>query len=185
MARTENPRAREEDRDEFDERVVDINRVAKVIKGGRRFGFRTVMVVGDNRGRVGIGVGRAQNVPDALRKSADKARKNMSKIPMVGTTIPHEHVGTVSGARVLLKPASPGTGVIAGGGVRAVIECAGIKDILTKSQGSANVLNVVQATFAGLTEMIDPAEEAKRRGKNIEDVQPFWTRSRNGQESKG
>jgi small subunit ribosomal protein S5 len=183
MARTENPRAREDDRDELDERVVDINRVAKVIKGGRRFGFRTVMVVGDNRGSVGIGIGRAQNVPDALRKSADKARKNMRKIHMVGTTVPHEHIGIVSGARVFLKPASPGTGVIAGGGVRAVIECAGIKDILTKSQGSANVLNVVQATFAGLTEMIDFEEEAKRRGKRVEDVQPFWTRSRNGQDN--
>ena len=183
MARNENPRARDDDRDELDERVVDINRVAKVIKGGRRFGFRTVMVVGDNRGSVGIGVGRAQNVPDALRKSSDRARKNMRKIPMVGTTVPHEHIGSVSGARVLLKPASPGTGVIAGGGVRAVIECAGIKDILTKSQGSANVLNVVQATFAGLIEMIDPEEAAKHRGKSIEDVQPFWTRSRNGQET--
>ena len=183
MARNNNPRLREDDRDELDERVVDINRVSKVIKGGRRFGFRTVMVVGDNRGSVGIGVGRAQNVPDALRKSSDRARKNMRKIPMVGTTVPHEHIGSVSGARVLLKPASPGTGVIAGGGVRAVIECAGIKDILTKSQGSANVLNVVQATFAGLIEMIDPEEAAKHRGKSIEDVQPFWTRSRNGQET--
>ena len=183
MARNDNPRLREDDRDELDERVVDINRVAKVIKGGRRFGFRTVMVVGDNRGSVGIGVGRAQNVPDALRKSSDRARKNMRKIPMVGTTVPHEHIGIVSGARVFLKPASPGTGVIAGGGVRAVIECAGIKDILTKSQGSANVLNVVQATFAGLTEMIDPEQEAKRRGKNIEDVQPFWTKNRNGQDT--
>ena len=183
MARNEKPRARDDDRDELDERVVDINRVAKVIKGGRRFGFRTVMVVGDNRGSVGIGVGRAQNVPDALRKSSDRARKNMRKIPMVGTTVPHEYIGSVSGARVLLKPASPGTGVIAGGGVRAVIECAGIKDILTKSQGSANVLNVVQATFAGLIEMIDPEEAAKNRGKSIEDVQPFWTRSRNGQET--
>jgi len=183
MARNENPRTRDDDRDELDERVVDINRVAKVIKGGRRFGFRTVMVVGDNRGSVGIGIGRAQNVPDALRKSSERAKKNMRKIPMVGTTVPHEHIGSVSGARVLLKPASPGTGVIAGGGVRAVIECAGIKDILTKSQGSANVLNVVQATFAGLIEMIDPEEAAKHRGKSIEDVQPFWTRSRNGQET--
>ena len=183
MARNNNPRLREDDRDELDERVVDINRVSKVIKGGRRFGFRTVMVVGDNRGSVGIGVGRAQNVPDALRKSSDRARKNMRKIPMIGTTVPHEHIGIVSGARVFLKPASPGTGVIAGGGVRAVIECAGIKDILTKSQGSANVLNVVQATFAGLIEMIDPEQEAKRRGKNIEDVQPFWTKSRNGQDT--
>ena len=183
MARNDNPRPREDDRDALDERVVDINRVSKVIKGGRRFGFRTVMVVGDNRGSVGIGVGRAQNVPDALRKSSDRARKNMRKIPMVGTTVPHEHIGIVSGARVFLKPASPGTGVIAGGGVRAVIECAGIKDILTKSQGSANVLNVVQATFAGLIEMIDPEQEAKRRGKSIEDVQPFWTKSRNGQDT--
>ena len=183
MARNEKQRPREDDRDALDERVVDINRVSKVIKGGRRFGFRTVMVVGDNRGSVGIGIGRAQNVPDALRKSADRARKNMRKIHMVGTTVPHEHIGIVSGARVFLKPASPGTGVIAGGGVRAVIECAGIKDILTKSQGSANVLNVVQATFAGLTEMIDPEQEAKRRGKSIEDVQPFWTKSRNGQDT--
>ena len=183
MARNEKQRPREDDRDGLDERVVDINRVSKVIKGGRRFGFRTVMVVGDNRGSVGIGIGRAQNVPDALRKSSDRARKNMRKIPMVGTTVPHEHIGIVSGARVFLKPASPGTGVIAGGGVRAVIECAGIKDILTKSQGSANVLNVVQATFAGLIEMIDPEQEAKRRGKSIEDVQPFWTKNRNGQDT--
>ncbi len=174
---------RDDDRDELDERVVDINRVAKVIKGGRRFGFRTVMVVGDNRGSVGVGVGRAQNVPDALRKASEKARKSMRKIPMVGTTVPHENVGRIGGARVFLKPASPGTGVIAGGGVRAVLECAGVKDVLTKSQGSANVLNVVQATFAGLCDMKEPAEEARRRGKKLEDVQPFWARGANGQES--
>ena len=185
MARNSGPRGhRDDDRDEMDERVVDINRVAKVIKGGRRFGFRTVMVVGDNRGRVGVGVGRAQTVPDALRKASDKARKSMRKIPMVGTTVPHENLGRIGGARVFLKPASPGTGVIAGGGVRAVLECAGVKDVLTKSQGSANVLNVVQATFVGLVEMKDPVEEAHRRGKKLEEVQPFWARQKNGQEEK-
>ena len=172
---------RDDDRDELDERVVDINRVAKVIKGGRRFGFRTVMVVGDNRGSVGVGVGRAQNVPDALRKASERARNSMRKIPMIGTTVPHENVGKIGGARVFLKPASPGTGVIAGGGVRAVLECAGVKDVLTKSQGSANVLNVVQATFAGLCEMKDPDEEARRRGKKPEEVRPFWARGANGQ----
>ena len=180
MARPEHSHPTNDDRDALDERVVDINRVAKVVKGGRRFGFRTVMVVGDNRGTVGIGVGRAESVPDALRKSAERARKNMRKIPIIGSTIPHENVGEVSGARVLLKPASPGTGVIAGGGVRAVIECAGIKDILTKSQGSANVLNVVQATMAGLIEMLDPVEQAKIRGKKPDELQPFWTRRNNG-----
>ena len=169
------------DKQRYEERIVRINRVAKVIKGGRRFGFRTVMVVGDNRGSVGVGVGRAQNVPDALRKASEKARKSMRKIHMVGTTVPHENVGRIGGARVFLKPASPGTGVIAGGGVRAVLECAGVKDVLTKSQGSANVLNVVQATFAGLCEMKDPDEEARRRGKKPEEVRPFWARGANGQ----
>ena len=170
MARTEKPRAREEDRDEFDERVVDINRVAKVIKGGRRFGFRTVMVVGDNRGSVGIGVGRAQNVPDALRKSADRARKNMRKIPMVGTTVPHEHVGIVSGARVLLKPASPGTGIIAGGPVRSVMEQVGVHNILTKRYGSKNAMNLVYATLNGLLNLKDAVTIANKRQITIKEV---------------
>jgi small subunit ribosomal protein S5 len=169
-------REREEEREQFDERVVHIARTAKVLKGGRRFAFRAVVVVGDNHGQVGFGVGKAREVPEAVRKASDRARKIMRPIPMVGTTIPHAAIGDFSAARVLLRPASPGTGVIAGGGVRAVLEAAGIRDILTKSQGSANILNVVAATFKALESLKNPEDEARRRGKPIEAVMPYWLR---------
>jgi small subunit ribosomal protein S5 len=165
-----------EDKEELDERIVDISRVAKVIKGGRRFAFRTVVVVGDNRGRVGVGVGKSRAVPDAIRKATEKARRTMATVAIVGGTIPHELVCRRGGAEVYLKPASPGTGVIAGGGVRAVVEAAGIKDILTKSMGSANVLNVVHATIDGLKNLKRLEEEAAARGKSPDDLRPFWMR---------
>ncbi|MDX1664269.1 MAG: 30S ribosomal protein S5 [Candidatus Promineifilaceae bacterium] len=167
---------RDNDRPELDERIIDINRVAKVVKGGRRFAFRVVVVVGDNRGSVGFGIGKARSVPEAIRKALDDARKNMEDVPMVGNTIPHDIVGEHSAARVLLKPASPGTGVIAGGGVRAVLEAAGYRDILSKSLGSQNVLNVIAATMDGLRRMKRVEAEAKRRGKAPNEVAPFWSR---------
>jgi small subunit ribosomal protein S5 len=165
---------------ELDERVVDIARVAKVVKGGRRFSFRVAVVVGDNRGSVGVGIGKANAVPDAMRKASERARKDMHKVSVYSSTIPHEVIGKVSGARVLLKPASPGTGVIAGGGVRAVLEAVGISDILTKSLGSGNVLNVVFATIKALDSIKFPQEEAARRGKSPKDMVPFWERRKNG-----
>ncbi len=165
-----------EEQDQFEERVIEIARVAKVVKGGRRFQFRVTVVVGDKKGSISMGVGKANAVPDAMRKASERARKSMRVVNLSGTTIPHEVLGKVAGARVMLKPASPGTGVIAGGGVRAVLEVAGVRDILTKSQGSANVLNVVQATFDALSQLKSPQEEASRRGKNVSELMPFWER---------
>jgi small subunit ribosomal protein S5 len=162
---------------ELDERVVEIGRVAKVVQGGRRFSFRVTVVVGDNRGSVGVGVGKANNVPDAMRKAAEHARRNMHKVNLFKSTIPHEVIGKVSGAKVLLKPASRGTGVIAGGGVRAVVEAAGVSDLLTKSLGSSNILNVVYATMDALDQLKSPKEEAARREKDIKQVTPFWERN--------
>lgn len=162
---------------EYDERIIDITRVAKVVKGGRRFAFRVTVVVGDNRGRVSVGVGKARSVPDAIRKALESARKSMESVSIVGTTIPHEIIGQHGAAKVLLKPASPGTGVIAGGGVRAVIEAAGYKDILSKSLGSDNALNVLLATMDGLRRLQVVEQVAADRGKDVADVLPFWSRS--------
>lgn len=169
-----------EQKDEFDERIIDIARVAKVVKGGRRFAFRVTVVVGDNRGKVGVGIGKARTVPDAIRKALEAARKDMTTVPMYGTTLPHEVMGHYGAAKVLLKPASPGTGVIAGGGVRAVIEAAGYRDILTKSLGSSNVLNVMMATIDGLNRLMDIRQVAADRGMERDQVQPFWGRKNNG-----
>jgi small subunit ribosomal protein S5 len=177
MGRRREPRV-QEDREELDERVLDIKRVAKVIQGGRRFAFRTVVIVGDNQGMVGVGVGKARQVPDAVRKGTERARRTMTKVSLAGTTIPHPVVARYGGAEVMLRPASPGTGVIAGGAVRAVVEAAGIKDILTKSKGSSNMLNVARATLLGLKQLKDANEVAKARGKEVQEVVPFWMRRR-------
>lgn len=167
-----------EEREELEERVIDIKRVAKVIKGGRRFAFRTVVVVGDTKGRVSIGIGKARGVPDSIRKGTDRARRQLISVNLSGTTIPHPVIGTYGGAKVMLKPASPGTGVVAGGGVRAVLEVTGIRDILTKSQGSGNLLNVAMATLDALTQLRSAQEMAAMRGKSVDEVRPFFERKR-------
>ncbi len=174
--RREPRRDRDDDREELDERVVDIKRVAKVIKGGRRFAFRTVVIVGDNRGRVGVGVGKSRGVPDSIRKGSERARKNMKKVALAGTTIPYPVTAEYGGAKVMLRPAAPGTGVIAGGGVRAVLEAAGVRDILTKSQGSPNLLNVAMATLTALQQLRTADELAAMRGKPVDELRPFWER---------
>lgn len=162
--------------EELDEHVVDITRVANVVKGGRRFAFRVVAVVGDNNGRVGMGIGKARGVPDAIHKAMDRARDDMISVPRLGSTIPHEVVGVCGGARVMLRPAAPGTGVIAAGNVRAVMKAAGIDDVLTKSLNSTNALSVVRATIDGLQRLRSVEEVARERGVPEEKVKPFWSR---------
>jgi small subunit ribosomal protein S5 len=171
-------REREEEREELEERVVDISRVAKVVKGGRRFAFRTVVIVGDKSGRVGLGIGKARGVPDSIRKGTEQARKRMIKVELAGTTIPHQVVARHGGAMVMLRPASPGTGVIAGGSVRAVLEAVGVRDVLSKSQGSNNLLNVALATLKALKQLKSVEEIARIRGMSPDEVQPFWLRRR-------
>jgi small subunit ribosomal protein S5 len=173
MARQQRSQGRRDDQQsQFDERVIQINRVAKVVKGGRRFSFTALVVVGDGKGKVGVGYGKAKEVPAAIQKGMETARRSMVEIPMAGQTVVHQIIGEHGASRVLVKPAAPGTGVIAGGAARQIIEAAGIKDALAKSLGSPTHLNVARATMNALTGQRRPDEVAKLRGKQAEDIVP-------------
>ncbi len=175
-SRERGPRAERKDREDksspFLERVVTINRVAKVVKGGRRFAFTALVVVGDGEGMVGVGYGKAKEVPAAIAKGVEEAKKNFFRIPRTGSTIPHPVQGEAAAGVVLLRPAAAGTGVIAGGPVRAVLECAGVHDVLSKSLGSNNTINIVHATVAALRQLEEPSNVASRRGKTVTQVAP-------------
>ncbi|MBE1515443.1 30S ribosomal protein S5 [Nesterenkonia halotolerans] len=163
---------REEEKDKFLERVVTINRVSKVVKGGRRFSFTALVIVGDGDGLVGVGYGKAKEVPAAIAKGVEEAKKSFFRVPRVGSTIPHLVKGEDAAGVVLLRPAAPGTGVIAGGPVRAVLECAGIHDVLTKSMGSVNAINIVHGTIDALKQLEEPESVAARRGKALDEIAP-------------
>ena len=170
MVKDENKRKEAAEEPEFEERVVTINRVTKVVKGGRRFRFAALVVIGNKKGTVGFGTGKANEVPDAIKKAVESAKKNLVTVATVNTTIPHEVTGVYGAGRVFLAPASQGTGVIAGGPVRAVVELAGISDILSKSLGSATPINVVRATVEGLKSLETVEQVAQRRGKTVEEI---------------
>ena len=175
-------RRQQDERNQYLERVVTINRVSKVVKGGRRFSFTALVIVGDGEGNVGVGYGKAKEVPAAIQKGAEEARKNFFRVPMIAGTITHPVQGEAAAGVVMLRPAAPGTGVIAGGAVRPVLECAGIQDVLSKSLGSDNAINVVHATVDALKQLVRPEEVAARRGKTIEEVAPAgMLRARAGQ----
>ena len=165
-------RGRDDERNQYIERVVTINRVSKVVKGGRRFSFTALVIVGDGQGMVGVGYGKAKEVPAAIQKGAEEARKNFFRVPMIAGTITHPVQGEAAAGIVMLRPAAPGTGVIAGGATRPVLECAGIQDVLSKSLGSDNAINVVHATVDALKQLVRPEEVAARRGKSVEEVTP-------------
>jgi len=164
---------RRPEKKQFEERVVNINRVTKVVKGGRRFRFSALVVIGDKKGQVGFGTGKAQEVPDAIRKAIEEAKRTMLRVPMVGTTIPHQVLCRFGASKILLKPASPGTGVIAGGPVRAVLELAGVQDILSKSLGSNTPINMVRAVHKGLSELRTREAVAALRGKQAEEIRGY------------